>query len=196
MVINGREKNLNVLIYLPLIAYFIIFAWPFFDMNKFNDSPLYVISLSLLLGRFMGGIVFFLIIFEFVFVSLGIYWLTRLITKKKIPLDIFERRIVALLISLGYLSWAIPIVIYSVTCTEKFCGLVIIAPLSLTAFLSNLFTGINKSDSMAMFMFLTGVNACLIYIFAGKGAGSIIMKLLKHEKTGLNINIKSYEERQ
>jgi hypothetical protein len=141
-------------------------------MDPSGSELPFTISLSML-SRML-----FFVIPEFVVVSLGIYWLSRRSNKKTIPVKASEEKIVALLIASGYLLWAIPAMFYSLTCSGKFCGMLIVIPAPEMMF----FLSVDRAGFVGFSTLFIIINFFLIYIFSGIGAGNIIKKLLKQKK--------------
>jgi hypothetical protein len=143
-----------------------------------NDGHFF--SLSMFLGKQAGTsplTLVILIFFEFVLVSLIIFWITILFTAK---VSLVEEKIAALLIAGGYLLWSVLTAIYSFTCTGKFCGMAIILPIPETFLLFGM-PDIGKMGDILMFGFLILINTGLIYFFSSVCTSNIVKLLAKHK---------------
>jgi hypothetical protein len=188
---NRSEINKKWSIYWPLIAYFILFYWPFFYRQFSGGESSFSIMLSALLG---SGAALVLFIPEYVIMSLGIYWLTRYFSKNTTAVAMSERKVVAIIISSGYLLWAVSTVIYATTCSGKFCGFAILIAAPEMLLFYDWLGEAGAAGSISIVAILISINTGLIYLFSRFCVSNIIKRLYKSDKKDA-VNIKSHEEK-
>jgi hypothetical protein len=170
------KKKFRWVIYLPLLLYIIVFTLPFFRAETFTNG--HFLSLSMLLIPSLGFPVFLLFILEFVIISLFVFLSTISFTIKPGKIKKTEEKTAALIIAGGYILWTIPTIIYSLTCSGKFCGIMFI----LAEPEAILFFNVQEMDKILgilLHVFLILTNAYLIYTFSKKGISYIAKKLSK-----------------
>lgn len=168
------KKKINWLVFLPLLFYIIIFAIPFLRLDPSNNNHFFSFSIFLSLIPILSGVSLLLVAFEFVFVSLFIYWITSIFIKKT---SAIEGEMVNFIIALGYLLWAIPLIMYSMTCTGKICGIMIIVPIpEAIFFIFSQSYHWGKLDGALILVFCMVINIYLVYLFSSIGTSHIVKK--------------------
>ncbi|MCK9393568.1 MAG: hypothetical protein WCX30_03870 [Candidatus Paceibacterota bacterium] len=120
------QANLKLCLpYIPTTIYIIAFSIIAISFPATGISPSFLSYINDGFGLFT--------FFEFIILSITIYVATKKIGRFS---GNKENIILPVLITCGYLLWAIPIVIYSLVCDESFCDFFLFLPLSLTGYIA------------------------------------------------------------
>lgn len=125
----------GLLLYIPSILYIATFSLLMnkgFSLNEIPSVFNVLLSLNIPVEANISGILVFLvkygILFEFLFISIILYFLVKIIFKKIIPYK--EDTIFPAIIVMGYISWSFPIINYVLPCDGRMCKFLSLYPLS------------------------------------------------------------------
>ncbi|MDD4409226.1 MAG: hypothetical protein PHW52_01060 [Candidatus Pacebacteria bacterium] len=150
-----EKSKKGSILYIPVVLYICIFSlFVFF-------APIEGFQHFFSLFSFFGfAQLQIFILFEFLLLSILIYEIAKRIRKDIAPYR--EKELFPMIVSVGYIIWSTPIILYALTCREKFCGLVVLYPLSFTLYLGMPISYVCQ-NSFCGFIVSWAINIALIY---------------------------------